>query len=109
MKNIVFEISAASLGRLALNTARRFIYPFAPALSRGLGVPLSSIASIIAINQASGLLALFIGPVTDRLGYKFMMMVALGRALDGQNPARGYRRPLTEVTHFETYSGQSFK
>ncbi len=45
-------ISAAFL-RLAMNTARRFAYPFAPALSRGLNVPLMAITSLIAVNQKS--------------------------------------------------------
>ncbi|RJP83100.1 MAG: MFS transporter [Desulfobacteraceae bacterium] len=77
------NICAASLGRLALNTARRFIYPFAPAMARGLGVPLSSISSIIAMNQAAGVLVLFTGPLADRLGYKIMMMIGLGCLIIG--------------------------
>ncbi|MBA4368604.1 MAG: MFS transporter [Desulfobacterium sp.] len=78
MMKMVLNLCAASLGRLALNTARRFVYPFAPALARGLGVPMASIASIIAMNQAAGILVLFAGPLADRLGYKIMMMVGLG-------------------------------
>lgn len=35
---LVWQVGVASLSRLCLNTARRFAYPFAPALSRGLGV-----------------------------------------------------------------------
>ncbi|MFH2066912.1 MAG: MFS transporter [Pseudomonadota bacterium] len=77
------NICAASLGRLALNTARRFIYPFAPALARGLGVPLSSISSIIAMNQAAGVLVLFTGPLADRLGYKIMMLIGLACLIIG--------------------------
>ena len=63
--------------RLVLNTARRFAYPFAPILSRAMGVPLTHITSMIAVNQASGLLALFFGPLADRLGYRFMMLLGL--------------------------------
>jgi MFS transporter, DHA1 family, inner membrane transport protein len=40
---LVLPIIGATFFRLVLNTARRFVYPFAPALSRGLGVSLSSI------------------------------------------------------------------
>lgn len=83
VRMIVLRIGAASFGRLALNTARRFLYPFAPALSRGLGVPLASIASIIAVNQAAGVLVMFTGPLADRLGYKIMMMVGLGLLIIG--------------------------
>jgi predicted MFS family arabinose efflux permease len=63
-----------TLCRLVLNTARRFAYPFAPALSRGLGVPLTAITSLIAVNQATAVLGLFFGPIADRLGYRLMML-----------------------------------
>jgi len=63
--------------RVVLNSARRFAYPFAPVLSRGLGVPLTAVTSLIAVNQATGVLGLFIGPLADRLGYRLMMMAAM--------------------------------
>ena len=76
--NMVFALSAVLFSRLVLNTARRFAYPFAPVLSRGLGVPLSAMTALIAVNQATGVLALMVGPWTDRLGYRRMMMISLG-------------------------------
>ncbi len=66
------------LCRLVLNTARRFAYPFAPVLSRGLGVPLTAVTSLIAVNQATGVLGIFFGPLADRLGYRLMMLAGLG-------------------------------
>jgi len=77
--------------RLLLNTGRRFIYPFAPALSRGLEVPLAAITPIIAACQATSLLGLFSGPLADRLGYRRMMraglaMLAAGMLLCGLLP-----------------------
>jgi len=75
---IVRNIAAAALCRLLVNTARRFVYPFAPALSRGLGVPLTAITSLIAVNQITGVLGMFFGPVTDRVGYRVMMISGLG-------------------------------
>lgn len=74
---LVFDLVLTGGCRLVLNTARRFAYPFAPALSRAMGVPLTHITSMIAVNQASGLLALFFGPFADRLGYRFMMLLGL--------------------------------
>ena len=71
------SIVVATLCRLVLNTARRFVYPFAPALSRGLGVPLTAITSLIAINQATAVLGLFFGPIADRLGYRLMMLTGM--------------------------------
>lgn len=63
--------------RLILNTGRRFIYPFAPAFSRSLGVPLTAITSLIAINWATSLLGLVSGPMSDRWGYRRMMIAGL--------------------------------
>ncbi len=73
-----WQIGAATLCRLTLNTARRFAYPFAPVISQGLGVPLYAVTSLIAVNQATGLLGLFFGPFGDRLGYRRMMLAGLG-------------------------------
>lgn len=71
------------LGRTLLNTARRFPYPFAPALSRGLGVPLTAITSLIAVNQITGLLALLAGPLADQWGYRLMLLGGLGLLASG--------------------------
>ncbi|MDY0095738.1 MAG: MFS transporter, partial [Candidatus Vecturithrix sp.] len=74
----LWKIGLITASRLVLNTARRFAYPFAPVLSRGLGVPLTAITSLIAVNQATTIFGLLIGPVTDRLGYRRMMLTGLG-------------------------------
>lgn len=74
---LLWQIVAATFFRIVLNTARRFVYPFAPALSRDLQVPLMAITSLIAINQASSLAGLFIGPLADRWGYQNMMRTGL--------------------------------
>ncbi len=75
---LVWQVGIATLSRLLLNTSRRFIYPFAPALSRGLGVPLPAITSLIALNQATGLLSPVFGPLGDHWGYRIIMLVGLG-------------------------------
>ena len=74
---LAVNIGMAALCRLILNTSRRFVYPFAPVLSRGLGVPLTAITSLIALNWSTGIIAVFIGPVTDRLGYRLMMITGM--------------------------------
>ena len=74
---LLWQIVAATLCRIALNTARRFVYPFAPALSRDLQVPLTAITSLIAVNQAASLAGLFVGPMADRWGYRKMMRSGL--------------------------------
>jgi predicted MFS family arabinose efflux permease len=75
---MTWRMITAILCRLLLNTARRFAYPFAPVLSRGLGVPLTAITSLIAVNQATAILGIGFGPVADRLGYRRMMLIGMG-------------------------------
>ena len=85
------QILLITLFRLLLNTGRRFVYPFAPALSRGLEVPLGAITSIIAAGQFTSLLGIFAGPLADRYGCRLMMraglaMLALGMLICGLVP-----------------------
>ena len=77
-RRLVVELGAAVLARFFLNTARRFAYPFAPALARGLDVPLTQITSLVAINQGSGLLSPVLGPAVDRWGPRALMLIGLG-------------------------------
>lgn len=75
---LALQLGAATLARWVINTARRFPYTFAAPLSRGLGVPLIAITSLIAINQATGVLSPVFGPLGDRWGYRLMMLAGLG-------------------------------
>jgi predicted MFS family arabinose efflux permease len=77
-ESISWPIITAILCRLLLNTARRFAYPFAPVLSRGLGVSLTSITSLIAVNQATAIIGIGFGPLADRFGYRRMMLIGMG-------------------------------
>ena len=74
---MVIKIGIVVICRLALSTARRFAYPFAPVLSRGLGVPLTAITSLIAVNWATSVLGIVFGPVADRFGYRKMMIIGM--------------------------------
>jgi len=77
------RVSTVLFGRIVLNTARRFAYPFAPALSRGLDVPLAAVTAAIGVNQATGLLGMVFGPLSDRLGYRLMMLVGMSMLVVG--------------------------
>ena len=74
---IILQMAVLIACRLLLNTGRRFIYPFAPAFSRALGVPLTAITSMIALNWATALLGVASGPLADRWGYRRMMIAGL--------------------------------
>jgi MFS transporter, DHA1 family, inner membrane transport protein len=76
--SLSLPIAGTTFFRLVLNTARRFAYPFAPALSRGLGVSLNAVTSLIAANQVTTLLGAMVGPLSDRWGYRTMMITGLG-------------------------------
>src|SRR6266849_10771390 len=76
-RRLVVELAASALARLVLNTARRFAYPFGPALARGLEVPLTRITSLVALNQGAGLLSPFMGILADRWGPRVMMLIGL--------------------------------
>ncbi len=82
-RRLTLQLGAATLARLILNTSRRFAYPFASALSRGLGVPLAAITSLIAVNQATGVLSPVFGPLGDRWGYRAMMLAGLSMLTGG--------------------------
>jgi DHA1 family inner membrane transport protein len=93
-RQLVLQLGTATLARLFLNTARRFAYPFAPALSRGLGVPLTAITPLLAANQLTGLLSPVFGPLSDRWGHRRMMlaglsMLAIGMWASGLLPVYG--------------------
>lgn len=88
------QIAAATFSRLIINTARRFPYPFATVLSRGMGVSLTAVTGLIAINQITAFLGIFFGPLADRFGYRMMMlgglgMLAIGMAAGGFFPFYG--------------------
>ncbi|MDJ0780671.1 MAG: MFS transporter [Desulfosarcinaceae bacterium] len=77
-RSLATSLGAAIFCRFILNTARRFAYPFAPVLSRGLGVPLTAVTSLIAVNQFSAVLGAACGPLADRWGYRTLMVIGLG-------------------------------
>jgi predicted MFS family arabinose efflux permease len=74
---LVLQLATSALIRFLVNTSRRFPAPFALALSRGLGVPLTAITSLVAANHATGLLGPLFGPLSDRYGYRTMMVAGL--------------------------------
>ena len=70
-------IIVTTLAKLLLNTARRMVYPFAPAFARGLGVDLAAITSVIALNQATAVLGPVGASFADRYGNKRLILIAL--------------------------------
>lgn len=92
---LIWQIATATFFRLAINTARRFVYPFAPLLSRDLEVPLTAVTSMIALNQTTGLAGLAAGPFADRYGSRAVMrtgmvLLAIGMLICAVAPIYGF-------------------
>jgi predicted MFS family arabinose efflux permease len=71
------QLLVLTLARLCLNTGIRMVYPFIPALARGLGVPISDLYTLVLIRNFAGFFSPFFGPMTDRYGRKPMMIGAM--------------------------------
>jgi len=65
------------IARTGLNTAHRIIYPFLPAIARGLGIPLASASMLVTLRLVAGLTAPVLGPSSDRFGRRRIMEIAL--------------------------------
>jgi predicted MFS family arabinose efflux permease len=77
------QLVVFSLSRMIINIAFRMAYPFLPALARGAGVSLNTIASAVAIRSSLGIAAPLVGPATDRWGRKISMLAGLGLFVAG--------------------------
>ncbi len=77
-RDIWLKVLTATGARLMLNTSRRFVYPFASVFSRQLGVDLTAITSLIAVNQMTAVVGIAAGPLIDRVGYRRTMLAGMG-------------------------------
>ncbi len=73
----LLQVAVAMLCRALVNTARRFPYPFAPELARGLAVSLPAVSALVAANPATGLLSPFFGPLGDRFGHRIVILAGV--------------------------------
>jgi predicted MFS family arabinose efflux permease len=67
-----------TLTRLVVSTAFRMVYPFLPALARGLGMPIEAVAAAISARSALGFFGPVLGTLADWRGRKQAMLVAVG-------------------------------
>lgn len=65
------------LVRLVVSTVFRMVFPFLPALARGLGVPVESVAMAVSARSALGLLGPPLGAIADMRGRKQALVGAL--------------------------------
>jgi predicted MFS family arabinose efflux permease len=70
-------LAAFILVRLVVSTAFRMVFPFLPALARGLGVPVEAMAAAVSARSALGLLGPLLGVFADMRGRKQALIVGL--------------------------------
>jgi predicted MFS family arabinose efflux permease len=63
--------------RTVLNTTHRIVYPFLPALARGLGVSLAAASGLVSVRVWAGLAAPLVGLLIDRYSRRRAMQMAL--------------------------------
>lgn len=72
-----YQVLIFSITRTVINTAFRMIYPFLPAISRGLGVSLESVTLAITLRSGMGLLSPAFGSIADIWGRKTSMLLGV--------------------------------
>lgn len=68
------QLIALAAARLVLNTGLRVVYPYAPALARGLGVSREEIYALITLRNATGFFSPLFGPLSERYGRKAIIL-----------------------------------
>ncbi len=71
------QVAAFPVIRTVINTGFRMVYPFLPAIARGLGVRVESVALAVTARSGLGLLAPLFGTVADTRGRRTAMLLAL--------------------------------
>ncbi len=65
------------LARTALNLQFRVVYPFLPAIGRGLGVPLETASLLLTARAVVSVASPLFGALADRLGRRALMLAGL--------------------------------
>lgn len=88
------QVFATIVARLTINTAVRMIYPFLPAFSRGIGMPIETLIRLLSLRSALAMMAPVFGRLSDRYGRRNVMVTAmfvLSAALAAMALWPGYR------------------
>lgn len=88
-----YQLVMFSLTRTVMNTGYRMIYPFLPAIARGLNVSVEAVTLTITLRATLGFFGAAFGLLADSRGRKTAMLVGLGVFISG----------MILVTAFPTY------
>lgn len=75
--HLLVQLSALTVARLFLNTGLRMVYPFLPAIARGVGVEITAVYRLVTLRNFAGLLSPLFGPLIERYGRKPLMIAAI--------------------------------
>jgi predicted MFS family arabinose efflux permease len=76
-RSLNIQLLTLAGARLILNTGLRFVYPYAPALARGLNIPRADIYFLITLRNLTGFLSPVFGPLSERYGRRVVLMVGM--------------------------------
>lgn len=71
---VALSILVMIFGRLVLNIARRFPYPFVSAIGATFSVTADSVQNVIALTNGAGLLSPVLGAISEHFGRKVVML-----------------------------------
>ena len=71
------QLAVIAVARLILNVGLRMVYPFAPALARGLNVPLTAVYRLVTLRNFAGFLSPAFTPLSGRFGRRKVMAGSL--------------------------------
>jgi predicted MFS family arabinose efflux permease len=75
--HLAVQLVGLTFARLFLNTGIRMVYPFLPALARGLGVPITAVYDLVIVRNLAGFLSPLFSPLSERFGRKPIIMGAM--------------------------------
>ena len=78
MKRLRYQIVAFTATRMVFHTMIRMVYPFLPAIGRGLGVDLASLSLALTARSLVGMFGSLLAFTADRFGRKTGMLTGLG-------------------------------
>ena len=76
-RDVKRALIATFIARTAANAALRVVYPFLPAIARGLDVTPSALSSLIALRYVGGLFTPVVARISERRGRRWMMLAAM--------------------------------
>jgi MFS transporter, DHA1 family, inner membrane transport protein len=80
---IRLALRAVLIARTAANGGLRVVYPFLPAIARGLGVSIPALSSVIALRNLGGLVTPLTARAAEIIGRRKLMIASMGAIVAG--------------------------